>query len=146
MVNNSNTSVLSPQNILFMSPISCDQVTQIELLFLDSHLLLSSKHLLLLSLASDRVSLHIQLPSIYMEVATQCFLQRFANMKLHTLGCSKLEFLHGSLGIDELVEQVGLEIIRFVHYKNKLYCITDHQFDKNLVVIIYPCLRYNNVP
>ena len=43
-----------------------------------------------------------------MEVTTEGLVAFFTNMEFDTLGSAKLEFLGGRLGVDKLVEKVGL--------------------------------------
>ena len=45
-----------------------------------------------------------------MAVTTEGLVALFTNMEFDTLGSAKLEFLGGRLGVDELVEKVGLVI------------------------------------
>ena len=80
-----------------MFPIRRDQIAKIHLLALFTHPLLTSKDFSLEGLTSDRVSLHVQLPSIHMEVTTEGLVAFFANMEFDTLGSAKLEFLDDPL-------------------------------------------------
>ena len=43
-----------------------------------------------------------------MKVTTEGFTVGFTNMELDTFRGAKLQFLHGRLGVDELVHKVGL--------------------------------------
>ena len=91
-----------------MISISRDHVTKVLLLMLHCHLYLTSKHLLMVGLASDSISHYIHFPSINMKVTTKGFIAGFTNMELDTFGGAKLQFLQSRLGVDELVHKVGL--------------------------------------
>ena len=106
LINYSYTFVFSHQVILIVLSIRRDQVAEVPLLILQCHLNLTSKHFLLVGLASKIISHYIYFPSINMKVTTQGWIACFANMELDTLGGAKLQPLHCRLGIDELVHEV----------------------------------------
>ena len=108
LINYSYTVVLSHQVILIVLSIRRDQVAEVPLLILQCHLNLTSKHFLLVGLASKIISHYIYFPSINMKVTTEGFIAGFANMELETFGGAKLQFLQSRLGVDELVHNVGL--------------------------------------